>query len=224
MLKNKKKKKEDVEQVFEIINRQIKGDGRNKSIQDDCIAIGFYKDYVVTRNGYVVGGIKINGVNIDLLSDFEQKELLEDYSSYLNNTLVDKPQVKSATEPVNVNTYIRNLKKQIIKEINENNGEPTMRAQIIAAKIIFIEEKVMSDEMSTQSHYIMFKEKIQDNNLYELDQAVNRIYRKLLTNVRSLYDSFNQYDMEGNILYQHELYQMLHSHYDFKSYNLKVYS
>lgn len=224
MFRKKNKNIEENEEVFEIINRRIKGDGRNKSIQEDCVVLGFYKDYIVTKNGYVVGGIKIDGVNTDLLSDFEKKELLEDYSSYLNNSIEDKPQVKSVTEPVNVNHYIKNLKKKIIQELDENGGNGTMKAQLIASKILFLQNKIMGDEMSTKNHYIIFKEKITKNNIYDLDQATQRLYKTLKSNDRSLYDAFNQYDMNTRILYQNELFDLLHSHYDYKSYNLKVYS
>lgn len=224
MFRKKKKQDEKNEEIFEIINRRIKGDGRNKSIQEDCIILGFYKDYIVTKNGYVVGGIKIDGVNTDLLSDFEKKELLEDYSSYLNNAIEDNPQVKSVTEPVNVNHYIKNLKKKIIQELDENDGNGTMKAQLIASKILFLQNKIMGDEMSTKNHYIIFKEKITKNSIYDLDQATQRLYKTLKSNDSSLYDAFNQYDMNTRILYQNELFDLLHSHYDYKSYNLKVYS
>lgn len=224
MFRKKNKPVEINEEVFEIINRKIKGDGRNKSIQEDCVVLGFYKDYIVTKNGYVVGGIKIDGVNTDLLSDFEKKELLEDYSSYLNNAIEDNPQVKSVTEPVNVNHYIKNLKKKIIQELDENDGNGTMKAQLIASKILFLQNKIMGDEMSTKNHYIIFKEKITKNSIYDLDQATQRLYKTLKSNDSSLYDAFNQYDMNTRILYQNELFDLLHSHYDYKSYNLKVYS
>lgn len=224
MFRKKNKKMEENEETFEIINRRIKGDGRNKSIQEDCVVLGFYKDYIVTKNGYVVGGIKIDGVNTDLLSDFEKKELLEDYSSYLNNAIEDNPQVKSVTEPVNVNHYIKNLKKKIIQELDENDGNGTMKAQLIASKILFLQNKIMGDEMSTKNHYIIFKEKITKNSIHDLDQATLRLYKTLKSNDGSLYDAFNQYDMKTRILYQNELFDLLHSHYDYKSYNLKVYS
>lgn len=220
----KKKLEEQNEETFEMINRSIKGDGRNKSIQEDCVVLGFYKDYIVTKDGYVVGGIKLDGVNTDLLSDFEKKELLEDYSSYLNNAIDDKPQIKSVTEPVNVNHYIKNLKKKIIQELDENNGNSTMKAQLIASKILFLQNKIMGDEMSTKNHYLIFKEKIDNNSVYDLDQATQRLFKKLKSNDNSLYDAFNQYDMNSRILYQNELFDLLHSHYDYKSYNLKVYS
>ena len=222
--KKKQQQQTENEHTFEMINRRIKGDGKNKSIQEDCIVLGFYKDFVVTKNGYVIGGIKINGVNTDLLSDFEKKELLDDYATYINNSIEDKPQIKSVTEPVNVNQYIRNLKKKIIQELDNNDGNGTVKAQLIASKILFLQNKIMGDEMSTKNHYLIFKEKITKNNVYDLDQATQRLSKTLKTNKSSLYDVFNQYDMEGRILYQNELFDLLHSPYDYKSYNLKVYS
>ena len=64
----KKKKKQRNEQSFEIINRYIKGDGKNQTIQEDSLIAGFYKDYVVTKDGYISGGLNITGVNTELLT------------------------------------------------------------------------------------------------------------------------------------------------------------
>ena len=42
MFKKKKKKQDNQnKQQFEIINRYIKGDGRNKTIQEDSLIAGF---------------------------------------------------------------------------------------------------------------------------------------------------------------------------------------
>ena len=88
MFKKKKKKQDNQnEQQFEIINRYIKGDGRNKTVQEDSLIAGFYKDYVVTKDGYVCGGLNITGVNTELLTKFEQNDLLEEYSSYIANSI-----------------------------------------------------------------------------------------------------------------------------------------
>ena len=43
MMFKKNKQNKNNEQQFEIINRYIKGDGRNQSIQEDSLIAGFIK-------------------------------------------------------------------------------------------------------------------------------------------------------------------------------------
>ena len=49
-----------------------------------------------------------------------------------------------------MNQYIRNLKKKIIQELDNNDGNGTVKAQLIVSKILFLQNKIMGDEMSTK--------------------------------------------------------------------------
>uniref|UniRef100_UPI000A325FCC traD n=2 Tax=Staphylococcus TaxID=1279 RepID=UPI000A325FCC len=154
----KKKKKQRNEQSFEIINRYIKGDGKNQTIQEDSLIAGFYKDYVVTKDGYISGGLNITGVNTELLTKFEQNDLLEEYSSYISNSIYDEPMFKTITEPVNIQNYIKLLYREVILDMKEHDNKPSRRGQLIASRILFLQEKLAKGEMSTKKHYVFMKE------------------------------------------------------------------
>lgn len=220
MFKKKKKKQDNQnEQQFEIINRYIKGDGRNKTIQEDSLIAGFYKDYVVTKDGYVCGGLNITGVNTELLTKFEQNDLLEEYSSYIANSIYDEPMLKTITEPVNIQNYIKHLYREVLLDMKENNNKPTRRGQLIAGRILFLQDKLAKGEMSTKKHYIFMKEKIAENTVAQLDHAVDRLYDKININKEAIKQAFSHYGLEVRPIYQQEYVNQFYALYDYKSYN-----
>ncbi|EHS25214.1 MULTISPECIES: TrsD/TraD family conjugative transfer protein [Staphylococcus] len=220
MFKKKKKKQDNQnEQQFEIINRYIKGDGRNKTIQEDSLIAGFYKDYVVTKDGYVCGGLNITGVNTELLTKFEQNDLLEEYSSYIANSIYDEPMLKTITEPVNIQNYIKHLYREVLLDMKENNNKPTRRGQLIAGRILFLQDKLAKGEMSTKKHYIFMKEKIAENTVAQLDHAVDRLYDKININKEAIKQAFSHYGLEVRPIYQQEYVNQFYALYDYKAYN-----
>ncbi|HAY1011891.1 TPA: traD [Staphylococcus aureus] len=220
MFKKKKKKQDNQnEQQFEIINRYIKGDGRNKTVQEDSLIAGFYKDYVVTKDGYVCGGLNITGVNTELLTKFEQNDLLEEYSSYIANSIYDEPMLKTITEPVNIQNYIKHLYREVLLDMKENNNKPTRRGQLIAGRILFLQDKLAKGEMSTKKHYIFMKEKIAENTVAQLDHAVDRLYDKININKEAIKQAFSHYGLEVRPIYQQEYVNQFYALYDYKAYN-----
>lgn len=220
MFKKKKKKQDNQnEQQFEIINRYIKGDGRNKTIQEDSLIAGFYKDYVVTKDGYVCGGLNITGVNTELLTKFEQNDLLEEYSSYIANSIYDEPMLKTITEPVNIQNYIKHLYREVLLDMKKNNNKPTRRGQLIAGRILFLQDKLAKGEMSTKKHYIFMKEKIAENTVAQLDHAVDRLYDKININKEAIKQAFSHYGLEVRPIYQQEYVNQFYALYDYKAYN-----
>lgn len=219
MFNFKKKNNRNEEQEFEIINRYIKGDGRNKSIKEDSLILGFYKDYVITKNGYICGGLKITGVNTELLTKFEQSDLLEEYSSYISTALDDEPMIKTITEPVDISSYLNSLYRSVLIDMKENNGTPSRRGQLIASRILFIENQIEKGEMSTKQHYIYFKEKIKENNVIQLEHAVNSLYEKININKEALRQAFSHYGLEVRPILQEEYINQFYAIYDYKNYN-----
>lgn len=216
---NKGNKRKNKEQEFSIINRHIKGDGNNRSIQEDSLILGFYKDYAVTKDGYVCGGLKVTGINTELLTKFEQNDLLEEYSSFISTSLHDEPMIKTITEPVNISSYLNSLYKEVLIDKKENGGTSSRRGQLIASRILFIEDQISKGEMSTKQHYIYFKEKIKENNVIQLDHAVDSLYEKININKESLTQAFSHYGLEVRPLLQEEYINQFYAIYDYKSYN-----
>lgn len=219
MIFNKRNKKNNNENQFEMINRYIKGDGQNQSIQEDSLIAGFYKDFVVTKDGYLSGGLAITGVNTELLTKFEQNDLLEEYSSFISNSLFDEPMIKTITEPVNIQYYIKHLYKEVILDMKNNDNVPTRRGQLLASRILFLQDKLAKGEMSTKKHYIFFSEKITENTVAQLEHAVTRLHEKITVNKEALQQAFSHYGLETRPIYQTEYQNQFYALYDYKSYN-----
>ncbi|MDK9847680.1 TrsD/TraD family conjugative transfer protein [Staphylococcus equorum] len=219
MFKKKSTQTKNKEQQFQLINRYIKGDGKNQSIQEDSLIAGFYKDYVVTKDGYVSGGINVTGINTELLTKFEQNDLLEEYSSYIAHALYDNPMIKTITEPVNIQNYIKHLYREVLLDKKNNNNESTRRGQLIASRILFLQDKLVKGEMSTKKHYVFLSEKITENNITQLDHAVDRLYERLNINKEALNQAFSHYGLETRTMYQTEYLNQFYALYDYKGYN-----
>ena len=67
--------------------------------------------------------------------------------------------------------------------MKNNNNKPTRRGQLIAGRILFLQEKLAKGEMSTKELYFLFGK---DNRKYctQLDHAVNRLHEKINLNKR----------------------------------------
>ncbi|UBH09781.1 TrsD/TraD family conjugative transfer protein [Macrococcus armenti] len=219
LLFSKNKRKEEPENKFELINRHIKGDGRNKSVQQDSILLGFYKDFLITKDGYIVGGINVTGINTDLLTKFEKNDLITEYSSFLANTMKDKPMIKTITEPVNMQNYIKILTKQVLEELKNNNNEPTPKAQLLASRIIFLRDKQVRGEMSTKEHLVFYATKIEDDSVTQLEHAVHRLNEMITMYKNEIRKAFDHYSVDTRTLVQEEYLNKIYSIYDYKNYN-----
>ncbi|MGM0878110.1 MAG: hypothetical protein ACQEWV_26195 [Bacillota bacterium] len=69
MSRNKKKKIDRTEFDYEVDTLIKKGE---RTIQDLSVIEGIYKDYVLLKNGYLTSILKVSGINLDLLAEYEQ--------------------------------------------------------------------------------------------------------------------------------------------------------
>ncbi|MFF5814429.1 hypothetical protein ACFY5J_23830 [Peribacillus butanolivorans] len=77
----------DKEEFYYEVETLIK---KGKStIQDISIIEGIYKDYVLLKNGYLTSILQVSGINLDLLAEYEQNRLFEDYGSFLMSQVHD---------------------------------------------------------------------------------------------------------------------------------------
>lgn len=214
-----KKNNNDQEHTFQMINRHIKGDGKNKSVQEDSILLGFYKDFLVTKDGYIVGGINVTGINTDLLTKFEKNDLLVEYSSFMSNAMKDEPMIKTITEPVNMQHYIKILTRQVLIELKNNNNQPTPKSQLLASRIIFLRDKQARGEMSTKEHLVFFSTKIESDTVTQLEHAVLRLTEMITMYKNEITKAFDHYGVDTRTLLQDEYLNKIYALYDYKNYN-----
>jgi hypothetical protein len=115
---NKKMEKEEFDCEVETLIKKGKS-----TIQDISIIEGIYKDYVLLKNGYLTSILQVSGINLDLLAEYEQNRLFEDYGSFLMSQVHDQLQTISMTVPVDFRSYNLGWKKRYLHEI-ENKDNP----------------------------------------------------------------------------------------------------
>ena len=178
-----------------------------ETIDDMSLIHAPYKNYIVTKTGFLVAIIEITGINLELLSEAEQVDAFDTFNSFLMNTLGDssneKQQYLDMTMPVDFDRYILSYKKRYLLE---NNPE---RKRLIASYIYDLQEKIRHNEMSTKRHILVIKEKIKESSLLALESSASELNAKILTYQNRLEDDFESYDVQAKKLYADEIQSIL---------------
>lgn len=183
-----------------------------KSIEEMNIMQAMYKDYIVTKTGYLAGIIEISGINLELLNNFEQSDVFDTYNSFLMSTLGDnideQQQYLDMTIPVDFNEYLLSYKKRYLDEINKE--EPNYaRANLIASYIDDLTQKQQNQDMSTKKHLLVVRERINNKTLISLDKTVQDLNETIQQYISRLEDSFDNYELQAKKLSGKEVSKVL---------------
>lgn len=195
---------------FTFVPKKI-GKGK-QTIFDMSLIQSVYRDYLVTKTGYLVGIIEISGVNLELLNESEQADVFETYNAFLMTTLGDasaeQQQYLDMTIPVDFEEFLLSYKKRYLQEIEKE--EPNQaRASLIASYIDDLASKTRTQEMSTKKHLLIVREKIKDKTFTSLNKKVIDLDEKATQYINRLEDSFDSYDMQAKKLHSNEILAVL---------------
>ncbi|MFL2106581.1 TrsD/TraD family conjugative transfer protein [Mycobacteroides abscessus] len=195
---------------FTFVPKKI-GKGK-QTIFDMSLIQSVYRDYLVTKTGYLVGIIEISGVNLELLNESEQADVFETYNAFLMTTLGDasaeQQQYLDMTIPVDFEEFLLSYKKRYLQEIEKK--EPNQaRASLIASYIDDLASKTRTQEMSTKKHLLIVREKIKDKTFTALNKKVTDLDEKATQYINRLEDSFDSYDMQAKKLHSNEILAVL---------------
>lgn len=195
---------------FTFVPKKI-GKGK-QTIFDMSLIQSVYRDYLVTKTGYLVGIIEISGVNLELLNESEQADVFETYNAFLMTTLGDasaeQQQYLDMTIPVDFEEFLLSYKKRYLQEIEKE--EPNQaRASLIASYIDDLASKTRTQEMSTKKHLLIVREKIKDKTFTALNKKVTDLDEKTTQYINRLEDSFDSYDMQAKKLHSNEILAVL---------------
>lgn len=183
-----------------------------KSIEEMNIMQAMYKDYIVTKTGYLAGIIEISGINLELLNNFEQSDVFDTYNSFLMSTLGDnideQQQYLDMTIPVDFNEYLLSYKKRYLEEINKEKPNYA-RANLIASYIDDLTQKQQNQDMSTKKHLLVVRERINNKTLTSLDKTVQDLNETIQQYISRLEDSFDNYELQAKKLSGKEVSKVL---------------
>lgn len=205
-------KETKVEQDLEFTFEPKKIGKGKQTIFDMSLIQSVYRDYLVTKTGYLVGIIEISGVNLELLNESEQADVFETYNAFLMTTLGDasaeQQQYLDMTIPVDFEEFLLSYKKRYLQEIEKK--EPNQaRASLIASYIDDLASKTRTQEMSTKKHLLIVREKIKDKTFTSLNKKVTDLDEKTTQYINRLEDSFDSYDMQAKKLHSNEILAVL---------------
>lgn len=179
---------------------QING---KEKIDDMSLVVGMYENYIVTKTGYLVGIVESTGVNIDLLSEYEQEDVFSSYNSFLMAMIGDQTnelhQYIEITIPVNMTEYIISLKKKYLQAKRASNPNLFV-IRLIASYIDYYSNLQAQKTMTTKRHLIVIRTKIKNKSIDELEMAQLILTDKLEGIKRNLENVFKDVDIQANIL------------------------
>ncbi|MDR4950463.1 TrsD/TraD family conjugative transfer protein [Neobacillus cucumis] len=214
MVKNKIINKDREEFDFEVETLVNTG---SKTIQDLSLIEGIYKDYVLLKNGYLVSILQVSGINMDLLAEYEQNRLFEDYGSFLMSQVQDQFQTISMTVPVDLRSYNISWKKRYLQELeNKDNAGNEYKRKLIASYIDHFQAIRLKDEMSMKQHFIVIREKLSKRTFHDLDRAESILSKKVEEISNSLRSTFETYDLAIKKLSEKDTLTLLYRYFDFE--------
>lgn len=214
MSRNKKKKIDRTEFDYEVDTLIKKG---QRTIQDLSVIEGIYKDYVLLKNGYLTSILKVSGINLDLLAEYEQNRLFEDYGSFLMSQVQDQIQTVSMTVPVDLRTYTLGWKKRYLNEVeNKESSGNEYKRKLIASYIDHFQGIRLKDEMSTKHHFVVVREKMKKRTLQDLERTESILTKKVEEISNSLRSTFESYDLSISKLSEKDTLTLLYRYFDFE--------
>jgi hypothetical protein len=217
---NHKKKTDRTEYDYEVETLLKKG---QRTIQDLSVIEGIYKDYVLLKNGYLTSILQVSGINMDLLAEYEQNRLFEDYGSFLMSQVHDQLQTISMTVPVDLRSYNLGWKKRYLQELeNKEYAGNEYKRKLIASYIDHFQAIRVKDEMSTKQHFIVIREKMNKRTFQDLERAESILTKKVEEISNSLQSTFETYDIGIRKLSEKDTLTLLYRYFDFEMSKLYV--
>jgi len=175
--------------------------------------------FILLKNNELIVMIKVEGVNMDLLAEYEQNTLFEDYGAFLMSSNNEDLQTVSMTVPLNLKRFNQHLKKRYLSIKNskmENTEAKKHLQQLIAANCLHYQDIELNSELTTQLHLVVLSQKIQKRTLIELSNAEDELREKMTKVKNALETMLEAYDVSLEILSTKETISTLHRFIDFK--------
>jgi len=188
-------------------------------LQDISPIEGIYSDFVLLKSDELIVMIKVEGVNMDLLAEYEQNSLFEDYGAFLMSNTNESLQTVSMTVPLDLKRYNLYWKKRYLDIKNskmENTEAKKHLKQLIVANCLHFQEIALNSELTTQQHIVVLSQKLKRRTLIELGNAEDQLREKMVKVKNSIESMLEAYDVNLEILSTKEIISTLHRFIDFK--------
>ena len=189
-----------------------------ETIQDMSLIEAPYLEYLVTKSGYLVAALKTSGINIQLFSDDEQKDIFDDYGAFLISNFVSidsgSMQTIDMTVPVDFKNYNLGWRKRYL---DAKDKQDEMMARIRASYLVHYEDIDSRQEMNTKEHLIVIREKIEEDNFEALELSAKILDERCLSIITTLREQFEEYDLNVMKVDANEYKEILNRYTNFNN-------
>lgn len=183
-----------------------------QTIDDMSLILGLYKNYEVTKTGYLIGLVEVSGINLDLLNDKEQAAVFEDYGAFLMSTLGegtnDSFQFIELTIPVNMTAYLNDLKRRYLA-LSKTDDKKLFKKRLLASYLDHFISLQNARTMTTKQHLLIVKVQIKDKSSKSLDLAATYLDEKISQVKRDLENSLTDFELTVQNLASQDIQKVL---------------
>ncbi|KGX85182.1 hypothetical protein [Pontibacillus litoralis] len=177
---------------------------------------GVYSDFIYLKEHALVTIVKVKGVNFDLLSQYEQNTIFDEYGAFLAQNIHYHPQTVSMTVPIKMSEFLRKWKMQHIKSFQQPDINEDLKQ--LRASYLYEYQKTETDlSMSVKAHFVILKEKLRKPTLEDLHEAENKLIAKREEIIRAIHQVLDAYDSDQEVLSANEALSVLHQFFDYKT-------
>ncbi|WP_279257235.1 hypothetical protein [Enterococcus faecalis] len=136
----------------------------SRYFEDDSRIQGVYKDalvvYQVEKKQFcLVQLLRVDGVNMDILSVHEQAGLNEDFGTFLSQNILYEPQITSLNSPITIQPFLDQWEKTV--ENYRKSSQPNEALlQLKASYLVEYQKLQKTMETSKKQHFVALSEKL----------------------------------------------------------------
>lgn len=132
--------------------------------EDDSRIQGVYKEVLVVyqvekKQFCLVQLLRVDGVNMDILSVHEQAGLNEDFGTFLSQNILYEPQITSLNSPITIQPFLEQWEKSVENYRKSSNPNEAL-LQLKASYLVEYQKLQKTMETSKKQHFVTLSEKI----------------------------------------------------------------
>ena len=132
--------------------------------EDDSRIQGVYKEVLVVyqvekKQFCLVQLLRVDGVNMDILSIHEQAGLNEDFGTFLSQNILYEPQITSLNSPITIQPFLDQWEKSVENYRKSSNPNEAL-LQLKASYLVEYQKLQKTMETSKKQHFVTLSEKI----------------------------------------------------------------
>lgn len=179
---------------------------------------GLYGDKLVTKENELIAMIRIEGINMDLMAEYEQNCLFEDYGTFLAS-LDEKIQTISMTVPLNTDRYELYWKRRVLEVEADDSKSPEVKKnllQLISNEILHMQKISIDRQLTSKMHLLTISKKIKGTLMEDLKRAEIDLNDAIHRYRKSITEFMGTEDVDIEVLSADEILQTLQRFTDFK--------